>query len=116
MQMLARCSQEGKLSGLGWMNGQVKKLDAPSLPHMGWNTVNPVIINKLFAGIEVDARFYFLHSYYFECGDGGDILAESNYGATFSCAVNDRNIYGVQFHPEKSHHFGVQLLKNFSDL
>jgi glutamine amidotransferase len=116
MQMLAHCSEEGRDPGLGWIDGQVKKMNVPSLPHMGWNDVSPIPGSPLFAGLERDASFYFLHSYYFECNDRGHSVAESNYGATFSCAVNYRNIYGVQFHPEKSHHFGVQLLKNFSDL
>lgn len=116
MQILAHCSEEGNQPGLGWIDAQVKKFDVPSLPHMGWNDVQPKNVNPLFAGLEQDALFYFLHSYYFECADISDILAESNYGTKFSCAVNHNNIYGVQFHPEKSHHFGVQLLKNFSSL
>lgn len=122
MQILALFSDEGKLSGLGWIDGQVKKFDVSSLPHsthlphMGWNDVKPVTTHPLFTGLETDARFYFLHSYYFDCNNSEDVLAQSDYGAEFSCAVNHENIYGVQFHPEKSHHFGVQLLKNFAEL
>jgi glutamine amidotransferase len=66
--------------------------------------------------LENAARFYFLHSYYFECNNPSDSIATTEYGAEFTCAVNHNNIYGVQFHPEKSHHFGIQLLKNFYDL
>ena len=122
MQILAHCGEEGKLRGLGWIDGQVKKLDIKSLPHrthlphMGWNNVRPLTANRLFAGLDTDSRFYFLHSYYFECKNRDDVLADSDYGVRFSCAVNHKNIYGVQFHPEKSHHFGVQLLKNFAEL
>jgi glutamine amidotransferase len=122
MQMLAKSSDEGQLPGLGWIDGRVKKFDSSTLlhhtrlPHMGWNDVKPVIEHKLFAALEADARFYFLHSYYFECARAENILATANYGEEFSCAVHSSNIYGVQFHPEKSHHFGTQLLKNFADL
>lgn len=120
MQILARSSEEGKLPGLGWIDGQVKRFDVKKLPHrthlphMGWNSVLPRHSEGLFAGIDTDWWFYFLHSYYFECQDPDSVLAESEYGMKFSCAVKQKNIYGVQFHPEKSHHYGVQLLKNFS--
>ena len=72
--------------------------------------------NKLFDELERDARFYFLHSYYFDCDRRQDVLAICNYGADFGCAVHSANIYGVQFHPEKSHRFGTRLLKNFAEL
>jgi imidazole glycerol-phosphate synthase subunit HisH len=122
MQMLAKSSDEGALPGLGWIDGQVKKFqltDMPAgtnLPHMGWNDVNSTVPGGLFKGIEKDARFYFLHSYYFECARACDILALTDYGPDFSCAVQRDNVYGVQFHPEKSHHFGSQLLSNFADI
>lgn len=122
MQMLAKGSDEGKLPGLGWIDGQVRKfrLDemprGTNLPHMGWNDVTPVGAGGLFKGLEDDARFYFLHSYYFECNDGASILARTDYGSHFSCAVRRDNVYGVQFHPEKSHHFGSQLLSNFAEV
>jgi len=122
MQILARGSDEGKLSGLGWIDAQVrrfdeKKLPQPArLPHMGWNDVVPKHGSGLFAGLEQDARFYFLHSYYFDCASGDDVLATSEYGSAFGCAVHSGNIYGVQFHPEKSHAYGVRLLKNFAEL
>jgi imidazole glycerol-phosphate synthase subunit HisH len=122
MQILARSSEEGKLPGLGWIDGQVNKFDASKLsqrtrlPHMGWNDVVPAKADRLLVGLEADARFYFLHSYYFECDNSETILAETEYGAKFSSIVKHKNIYGVQCHPEKSHHFGVQLLKNFAEL
>jgi len=122
MQILASSSEEGRLAGLGWIDGQVKKFDATAfrqsarLPHMGWNDVKPVIQSSLFGGLENDARFYFLHSYYFQCTQSEHVLAQADYGAAFTCAVNTKNIYGVQFHPEKSHHFGTRLLKNFAEL
>jgi len=122
MQILAHSSDEGKLKGLGWIDGTVRKIsiqqtiDKISLPHMGWNDIYPVNKNPLFAGLEQAARFYFLHSYYFECHQTQNILAEVNYGQKFTCAVNHKRIYGVQFHPEKSHHYGARLFKNFADL
>lgn len=122
MQMLANSSDEGTLPGLGWIAGKVKKFDVATLPHhthlphMGWNDVSPVVGGGLFAGLEQDARFYFLHSYYFDCHQPHATLAFSDYGIQFSSAVNHKNVFGVQFHPEKSHHFGSQLLKNFAEL
>jgi glutamine amidotransferase len=122
MQMLANSSDEGALPGLGWINGSVRRFDGLkmptgcSLPHMGWNDVNPVTTSGLFGGGLGDGRFYFLHSYYFECCHQTNVLATTDYGGVFSSAVRRDNIYGVQFHPEKSHHFGNQLLKNFADI
>lgn len=122
MQMMGNSSDEGKLAGLGWIDASIKKFDETKikqvtrLPHMGWNDVNPVISNPLFEGLEKDALFYFLHSYYFECNNSSDILATSDYGGEFSCAAHHENIYGIQFHPEKSHHYGETLLHNFAKL
>jgi glutamine amidotransferase len=122
MQMLAKCSDEGVLPGLGWIDGSVKKFDSSAmplgtnLPHMGWNDVKPVVAGGLFKGMEQDAQFYFLHSYYFECHQQLNVLAVTDYGGQFNCAVKQDNVYGVQFHPEKSHHFGSQLLKNFAEV
>jgi glutamine amidotransferase len=122
MQILARSSEEGKLAGLGWIDGRVRRFDRtrlaqpPRLPHMGWNDVVPKPGANLFAGLEQDSRFYFLHSYYFECASKDNVLATSEYGVAFGSAVRFDNIYGVQFHPEKSHGYGVRLLKNFAEL
>jgi glutamine amidotransferase len=118
MQMLAASSEEGDLAGLGWLRGRVFRFKQPNLrlPHMGWNDVRPSSPNPLFADLERESRFYFLHSYCFNCDDPADVLALTDYGGRFTCAVHHANIYGVQFHPEKSHRFGVQLLKNFAEL
>jgi glutamine amidotransferase len=122
MQMLAKSSDEGVLPGLGWINGSVKKFDeniikyATHLPHMGWNDVEAVQKNPILTSLEDNAKFYFLHSYYFHCNNPENVIAVADYGIKFSCAVNKENIYGVQFHPEKSHKFGIQILKNFADL
>jgi glutamine amidotransferase len=123
MQILAEGSDEGRLPGLGWIQGRVRALrGAPGaaarplpLPHMGWNDVAPTVGCRLFQGLEDDARFYFLHSFYFECTDAGDVAATASYGTDFACAVRSAHVQGVQFHPEKSHHFGAALLKNFAE-
>jgi imidazole glycerol-phosphate synthase subunit HisH len=122
MQMMAESSEEGKLPGLGWIPGKVIKFDEKTLhqkthlPHMGWNDVEPLNNNPLFNNLEHSARFYFLHSYYYHCVNPIDSIAFSHYGIDFTCAVKSENVYGVQFHPEKSHHWGYELLKNFSEL
>jgi glutamine amidotransferase len=122
MQMLAASSSEGKLPGLGWLNGEVKKFDVSKmnqlthLPHMGWNDVLPVVKHPLFDELYPEAQFYFLHSFYFHSNIQENVLAISDYGGNFTCAVGADNIFGVQFHPEKSHQNGIQLLKNFANL
>ncbi|WP_129777762.1 imidazole glycerol phosphate synthase subunit HisH [Peristeroidobacter soli] len=122
MQILGKSSDEGRLSGLSWIDGVVKKIDTTTsgqpvrLPHMGWNDVRPERESSLFAGLQTDARFYFLHSYYFQCAQPQNVLATSDYPGNFACAVQAGSIYGVQFHPEKSHRFGVRLLQNFAEL
>ena len=122
MQILADGSDEGRLPGLGWVAGRVRAFKSiPQaanlpLPHMGWNDVRPVPGLRLFDGIEHDARFYFLHSYFFECAQADSTAATAEYGVDFSCAVRSGHVHGVQFHPEKSHHHGAHLLKNFADL
>lgn len=122
MQILAHSSEEGTMPGLGWIEGVVKRFNFSSsktpliIPHMGWNNVKPIRSGGLFEGLEHDARFYFLHSYYFQCQKNEDIIAVADYGGEFTCAVNSGNIFGIQFHPEKSHHCGIQLLDNFAKL
>jgi glutamine amidotransferase len=83
---------------------------------MGWNDVVPRNGDCLFSGLVKDARFYFLHSYYFHPYNDDNILAETDYHGTFACAVRSGNVFGVQFHPEKSHHWGIRLLKNFAEM
>lgn len=121
MQMLAKSSEEGTLNGLGWIDGIVKKFDKSKikngpLPHMGWNNFNIEKKNKIFENLEENPRYYFLHSYYFECHNKDNVIATATYGEKFDCMINYENIYGIQCHPEKSHHNGMQLLKNFGEL
>jgi glutamine amidotransferase len=122
MQIMATSSEEGVKPGLNWIKGVVKKIDAaklahkPTTPHMGWNQVSSKKDVEIFAGIDYEQGFYFLHSYYFACANDDDILAVSEYAGEFSCAVHRDNIYGFQFHPEKSLLNGVCLLKNFANL
>lgn len=122
MQILASASEEGVGVGLGWVGGRVRSFAGNSasaglpMPHMGWNDVVPAAGSPLFKGLEDDARFYFLHSYYFECSDPANVAARADYGFQFDCAVQNGNVFGVQFHPEKSHHWGAALLKNFAEL
>ena len=113
MQMLANYSEENGINnGLGWIDGIIKPLPINNLkmPHMGWNTVNPSKENKL---IDNSQDYYFVHSYYFECKNKENILAETQYGINFTSIVGKENIYGVQFHPEKSSIQGLSLIKNF---
>jgi glutamine amidotransferase len=122
MQILATSSEEGVSPGLGWVPGRVRSFRSVEqtehlpMPHMGWNDVQPGSGAPLFAGLESDARFYFLHSFFFDCDDPSHASARASYGLNFSCAVAAGNVYGVQFHPEKSHHYGAVLLKNFAEL
>lgn len=122
MQMLACSSDEGQELGLGWIKGKVtsftRHADASRFPspHMGWNDVLSIAEHPLLKDLAEKARFYFLHSYFFECADVEQSIATANYGMEFCCAVASENIYGVQFHPEKSHQFGIQTLKNFAEL
>jgi glutamine amidotransferase len=126
MQMLAQSSEEGSLNGLGWIAGRVQRFAGTSdgrsvqLPHMGWNDVEKKCRHPLFAGLGdhqgTGLRYYFLHSYYFAAVDPGNVIAECDYHGRFACAAAAGNIVGVQFHPEKSHRFGIELLRNFAKL
>lgn len=123
MQMLGRSSDEGRLAGLGWVDGQVRSFRsvpetaALPLPHMGWNDVVPgPAAGPMFRGLESDARFYFLHSFFFACDRADDAAATARYGVDFCTAVRSNNIAGVQFHPEKSHRWGMRLLDNFAGM
>ncbi|OUU44692.1 MAG: imidazole glycerol phosphate synthase subunit HisH [Verrucomicrobia bacterium TMED56] len=121
MQMMACGSEEGKESGLCWFeNSRVIKIDElnlqhkPKLPHMGWNKVQPLKNHSIFNNINKNKGFYFLHSYHFFCHQKYH-LGITNYGSEFASAVCKDNIYGLQFHPEKSHSNGINVLKNFSE-
>ena len=122
MQMMGNRSDEGKMEGLKWIDSDILKFDESKIeqrtkiPHMGWNDVSPLNDHPLFIGLERSAIFYFLHSFYMNCKDESNILASSDYGISFTSAVNYNNIYGVQFHPEKSHQYGEKLLYNFAKL
>jgi glutamine amidotransferase len=122
MQMMGNKSEEGFCDGLRWIDGDVLRFDTKKisqrvkLPHMGWNDVKSQNNNKLFTNLHEDSIFYFLHSYYFKCHNNNESIALTEYGISFSSAINFQNIYGVQFHPEKSHHYGEILLNNFAKI
>jgi glutamine amidotransferase len=119
MQILCGKSEEGHLQGLGWLDAEVVKFefyrgDPLRVPHMGWNEIRAVKDSPLFGGMYPDPRFYFVHSYYVRCNDQADALATTDYGFRFVSMVSRNNIIGTQFHPEKSHKYGLKLLQNFS--
>lgn len=116
MQLLASQSEEGELKGLNLIRGDVVKFKSKSLkvPHMGWNIVKPKN-ESLFSHLE-NNKFYFVHSYYYIPKESEHVAGTTDYGHTFVSCINRENIFGVQFHPEKSHKFGMQLLTNFSRL
>lgn len=119
MQILTNSSEEGNLDGLGWIEGKTKKFnshDGIKVPHMGWNHVIPDLESDLCKGLDHESRFYFVHSYYVNVNDAKNSSMQTNYSLLFDSAINKENIYGVQFHPEKSHKYGMQVLKNFSEL
>lgn len=115
MQLMTKNSEEGKLSGLGWIDAETKKFvsDTFKIPHMGWNIIKHQKISKLFDEFESEKRFYFVHSYCVSCKQKADILTSTNYIKEFVSSFEKENIIGVQFHPEKSHKFGMSLIKNF---
>lgn len=118
-QLLGNRSEEGKEKGLGWINMDVVKFDNVKMPenykipHMSWNEIEIKKSSKLLEGLNIESRFYFVHSYHMKCNDENDVLTNTNYGYEFTSAVEKDNIFGVQFHPEKSHKFGMKLLDNF---
>jgi glutamine amidotransferase len=122
MQILAECSEEGNLSGLGYIRGKVRRMNSSllnekyRLPHLGWNSIKILRQSTIFDNVNFELGFYFLHSFYFDCENREDILATMEYGESFASVVKHDNIYGVQFHPEKSHHNGISLLRNFASL
>lgn len=122
MQLFTEESKEGAEKGLGWIKGKTVKFKFDTnesnlkIPHMGWNTITIKRDNILFAGLDNDARFYFVHSYYVSCENESEILTTTFHGFDFTSALQKENIYGVQFHPEKSHKFGKYLLEKFTEL
>ncbi len=118
MQILSHRSEEGLRPGLGWIESEVVRfsLDAPGLglkvPHMGWNKVHPIPGHPLFVGLDDSARFYFVHSYHATC-NSERALCKTTYGYEFPSGIHKNNIFGVQFHPEKSHRYGLALFRNF---
>lgn len=122
MQLITKRSEEGILPGLCWIDARTIHFDFGGeeklkVPHMGWNTIDIHKETILFKNMEeIEKRFYFVHSYHVECENSDDIAATSTYGITFTAAIQHENIYATQFHPEKSHKFGMQVLKNFMEL
>ena len=122
MQIMSEGSEEGDFSGLGWIKGYVKKFDKtkilnkPFIPHMGWNEIFNDNNHPIFKGVEKNLGFYFVHSYYFECQNKKNQLSYTKYGIEFSSSVYDKHIFGMQFHPEKSHSNGIKLLYNFANM
>jgi len=122
MQILGDSSDEGSLRGLCWIPGRIRRIDAqaiaerPKLPHMGWNSVRLTSTSPLFEGVDLERGFYFLHSYYFDAADATSVVATVECGRELPCGVMRGNVYGLQFHPEKSHANGVAVFRNFAML
>lgn len=122
MQLFSQFSEEGKLPGLGWLDAKTVRFNftdgqaSPKIPHMGWNTIQVCQTHPLFREMNRDTRFYFVHSYHIVCTNPQNVLSTTDYGYSFTSAIFNNNILGVQFHPEKSHKFGLGLLKNFIEL
>lgn len=121
MQLLSKKSEEGSLRGLGWLDAEsvrfkfVEPTSNLKIPHMGWNQLTVCQPHPLFADLETVNRFYFVHSYHVVCANPDNVLATASHESDFSAAVVKENIMGVQFHPEKSHKFGMRLLRNFAE-
>ena len=121
MQILTESSEEGKMPGLGWIKGKTIRFrfeesrNDLKIPHMGWNTVEIKNPSPLVEELDKNSHFYFVHSYHIDCKDKEDVTAVTNYGYDFPSVVKKENIYGIQFHPEKSHKFGMKLLENFAN-
>lgn len=119
MQLLTRSSEEGNLAGLGWLAASAHRFPSNGtlkVPHMGWNLTTKGKVDPLTKDLPADARFYFVHSYYVRADLEEDVVLHSNYGLPFVSAIGRSNIWGAQFHPEKSHKFGMKLLENFANL
>lgn len=121
MQLMAKKSEEGNTDGLGWFDATVKKFSITDkliykVPQMGWNTISKKKESVLMNNIPDQSEFYFIHSYYVDCRNTEDILNTTIYDSSFVSAIQNNNIFGVQYHPEKSHHIGKQIFKNFLDV
>ena len=116
MQVLCDKSEEGSENGLGIFNHKIKKFDDISIPHLGWNTLNILKDDCLLNGIPNQSEFYFLHSFYFENDNLDYVLCNTNYKHLFSSIIKKNNVYGIQFHPEKSHKYGEKILINFNNI
>jgi imidazole glycerol-phosphate synthase subunit HisH len=120
MQLLTNGSDEGILEGLKWIDADTKKFEFADnnmkVPHMGWNFIQPQNSSSLMNELDNNSKFYFVHSYYVQCKNETDVLANTQYGSAFHSIIQNENIYGAQFHPEKSHKYGMQLLTNFSKI
>jgi glutamine amidotransferase len=121
MQLLTEESEEGKEKGLGWLPAKSVKFRFPAennlkIPHMGWNRAYEKKSSPLIKDLPDEPRFYFVHSYYVKCDNPEDVLATTIYGVEFDSIVQRENIFGAQFHPEKSHKFGMKLLENFAKI
>jgi len=119
MQLLTKSSEEGKLSGLGWIPAVTKRFNFTNgtqlkVPHMGWNSVNKLNYSTLIENLPEEPRFYFVHSYYVQVENPNYKLMSTKYGIEFDSIIQKENIFGAQFHPEKSHKFGMKLLENFA--
>jgi len=121
MQIMTKKSEEGKQQGFGWIDGETIRfnfndnLSKLKIPHIGWNTVSVEKESNIITGLDSNSRFYFVHSFHIICYQKKDILLSTNYGYNFPSGIQRENIYGVQFHPEKSHRFGFRLLKSFAE-
>jgi imidazole glycerol-phosphate synthase subunit HisH len=116
MQLITKKSEEGTLDGLGWIDADTvkfKSMNNLKVPHMGWNYIVIKKNSQLFKDMYDDPRFYFVHSYYVVCRNERDVLTTTEYGFDFTSAIEKEHIYATQFHPEKSHKFGMKLMKNF---
>jgi len=121
MQLFARHSQEGDAEGLGWIDADVVRFTIDDtrrfkVPQMGWNGVRVARSNELLEGVTEETEFYFVHAYHLVCRDRADVVCDTDYGYPFTSVVQRENLYGVQFHPEKSHDAGEGLLRNFLSL
>lgn len=119
MQLLTRSSEEGKLPGLGWIAGEARRfprMEGLKVPHMGWNIAYPKTPSPLTHDLGIEPRYYFVHSYFVTVDDPEHSLMRTQYGIEFDSAIGNGNIYGAQFHPEKSHRFGMKILQNFAEL